>query len=1166
MDKTEFENLLYDLTHLPNEDGQDTPSFCFATDLTTEAGLNSDLTEEDVAKAAAEKGYTIYKIYPGETMEGGLVIFAEGAKINMLNDLYNDFYGEAPDSVKMKLDDEGNLVETEEEVEITEEAEEADLESQIRNIFGSGNFTDGEAHLFEIEPKGDESSKFWVKDFDDESIDFSKLKTYDRTPDELNDGKYVATFMITGGCNGDGDWADYLESLKVLFEKIQSETGCDPLLYQIDTDICDDVWTGFVLLYDSGTHNVAESVDKLAEALIEKKKKASVKARDPNAAAMWGRTRSQTFKPKKGKGSYTRRSKHVHEDFMPIEDEVVDEFKKLLEDLGYTIEYINERPDFDYPEAKDLHFQIYSNEKYDNVHTQADFDRLDAPQTLMDAILDFDLKYDHKYHITYSIGFGGRNIRTGADHTGQVTAGIDLKCPWVNPEDIPTTTIQIGGEQPVEESKDNELKKRAKKHKKTDKKGAMGWFIAPNVEQGIQHFNHVSNGSAESTITAPAGLGEDVTNSNTGYNFKYEDTKRYRQRRDVRDGVDENGWQKWKQIWITRIPETAYAVRRDEYMSDKLLRRRKNKDVFKSVKKFFEDNPYTRICVISAVKDFGSDSGIEHFGNTYRVLAEDLEESYDDYYVVSDGKNPRHSTVYSEDGRNSAIEDAKSRQGYWEVLHYVNGNPEKIWSSEMNEDIIPHVIGVADSPNVKYYVTDFRDNFVERPKFGRYSRTNHPEFRPPHDSVIIYKPQYRDGKYNLCPAAKEAVDTFFIENPRHQVCVLRAKDKDDNWHDINTGKEWGYRITEKAEKHDTLNPKLWDEGNNLKPEVREKILEIVKEFTDGLEDDEIKFKVKDIVLVGSNCSYNYNDKSDLDIHIRMDTKSLECPDDLYPLLYSAYRSLFNNKLDIDFYGIPVEIYVETDDTEQMSDEPLGEARAQSALKSNGIFSVLNNKWIKEPVAEDIPEVDQEAFDKEFIKWQERYDEIMRGEDVTELTDTVIEAITEKIHYAYIGPIYRFGRKFKDRIELHTMASSEKQAVNNLLYKAAEAIGYDRSRGSQVSIDPSLVFEYEPDIPDEDWVDEKRCEHCGTLLNDNGQCPVCDLGDESALEEEFDEDSKIQEIEDFIEDIYDLRKTSIAKEGEYGIGNLVFKECRNLGYLDNLKKLKNVLKSRKLSLE
>lgn len=122
----------------------------------------------------------------------------------------------------------------------------------------------------------------------------------------------------------------------------------------------------------------------------------------------------------------------------------------------------------------------------------------------------------------------------------------------------------------------------------------------------------------------------------------------------------------------------------------------------------------------------------------------------------------------------------------------------------------------------------------------------------------------------------------------------------------------GNNIREDIEKHDALNPKLWDESGNLKPEVREKILEIAKEFTDGLKEDGIKFDLKDIRLVGSNCSYNYTDKSDLDVHLIMDTDSLECPDDLYPLLYSAYRSLFNGKLDIDFYGIPVELYVETE--------------------------------------------------------------------------------------------------------------------------------------------------------------------------------------------------------------------------------------------------------------
>jgi hypothetical protein len=62
------------------------------------------------------------------------------------------------------------------------------------------------------------------------------------------------------------------------------------------------------------------------------------------------------------------------------------------------------------------------------------------------------------------------------------------------------------------------------------------------------------------------------------------------------------------------------------------------------------------------------------------------------------------------------------------------------------------------------------------------------------------------------------------------------------------------------------------------------------------------------------------------------------------------------------------------------------------------------------------------------------------------------------------------------------------------------------------------------------------------------------------------ESKVDEITDFIEDLYDLRKSSIAADGEYGLGNLVFKEMRALGYLDNLRNLKNEIVDKNLSLE
>jgi hypothetical protein len=48
----------------------------------------------------------------------------------------------------------------------------------------------------------------------------------------------------------------------------------------------------------------------------------------------------------------------------------------------------------------------------------------------------------------------------------------------------------------------------------------------------------------------------------------------------------------------------------------------------------------------------------------------------------------------------------------------------------------------------------------------------------------------------------------------------------------------------------------------------------------------------------------------------------------------------------------------------------------NAVKSNGIYSVLNNTWLKEPVQADIPDIDKEEFDKLFSEWEDKYFELL----------------------------------------------------------------------------------------------------------------------------------------------------------------------------------------------
>lgn len=66
-----------------------------------------------------------------------------------------------------------------------------------------------------------------------------------------------------------------------------------------------------------------------------------------------------------------------------------------------------------------------------------------------------------------------------------------------------------------------------------------------------------------------------------------------------------------------------------------------------------------------------------------------IEEAFNDYWVLSDGKNPKNSSVYPEikdlDAFIADLEKAvaeNSRHGYWELLHFVDGKDTKVWDTE----------------------------------------------------------------------------------------------------------------------------------------------------------------------------------------------------------------------------------------------------------------------------------------------------------------------------------------------------------------------------------------------------------------------------------------------------------------------------------------------------
>ena len=130
--------------------------------------------------------------------------------------------------------------------------------------------------------------------------------------------------------------------------------------------------------------------------------------------------------------------------------------------------------------------------------------------------------------------------------------------------------------------------------------------------------------------------------------------------------------------------------------------------------------------------------------------------------------------------------------------------------------------------------------------------------------------------------------------------------------------------------HNKLNPKIWSD-NKLKPEVLNKLKNIAQAFIEFL--DIPKSSIKDIVLTGSNVSYNYTPQSDLDLHLIVDFNKVHknCP--IVGDFLLSKKSEFNNNHDIFIYGIPVEVYAEPTDAPSVY---------------NGLYSIRYNKWIQEP--------------------------------------------------------------------------------------------------------------------------------------------------------------------------------------------------------------------------
>lgn len=130
--------------------------------------------------------------------------------------------------------------------------------------------------------------------------------------------------------------------------------------------------------------------------------------------------------------------------------------------------------------------------------------------------------------------------------------------------------------------------------------------------------------------------------------------------------------------------------------------------------------------------------------------------------------------------------------------------------------------------------------------------------------------------------------------------------------------------------HDELCPMIW-EDKKIKEDVRKILLKNVKHFIEFSDLENLKFK--DVILTGSIANYNYNENSDIDVHVLLDYDQISDDKEFANEFLKMKKSIWNERFPIQIKGHDVEMYY------QDTDEP---------HHSTGTYSLMNDEWINEP--------------------------------------------------------------------------------------------------------------------------------------------------------------------------------------------------------------------------
>lgn len=208
-----------------------------------------------------------------------------------------------------------------------------------------------------------------------------------------------------------------------------------------------------------------------------------------------------------------------------------------------------------------------------------------------------------------------------------------------------------------------------------------------------------------------------------------------------------------------------------------------------------------------------------------------------------------------------------------------------------------------------------------------------------------------------------------------------------------------------------LNTLFWT-NSQFDSSIREKLLQIANEFYQTFK---LEIPISDIQLTGSLANYNWTPKSDLDVHVLIDFSKLNPDIALVKKGIDGQRFIWNLRHNIVMRGHDVELYL------QDVNEP---------HIASGLFSLLNNEWIRIPKYNP-PQIDEMDVQKKFEGIVNDIDQLNAN------LESGSSAISPR-------ELYDHSEKVKSRImkmRKEGLAERGEFSVENLVFKKLRNEGY-----------------------------------------------------------------------------------------------------------------------------